>query len=215
MTKTFDQSLIDTCVISMSMLDKDDIISIGSEEFETLRREQQGCHNDLTNREDYPFKVVETTITTQPNVQQYTFGKGKIKDIYIKGYGKLVYSEDIKFNSDSSGQPTQYRLDSSENIILFPIPDQIYNITVEYIDSANVLDSEGNEGYIITTGSTLKMPERLQHLYFDALEYYLLATHIKKNTNPRYQPTVDLFKSRWTTFLSNCTPMADSTRFII
>ena len=67
MAKTFDQSLIDTARISMSMLDIDDISDTSSEEFESLRREQQGCHNELTHREEFPFGTYTKTLKTTQN----------------------------------------------------------------------------------------------------------------------------------------------------
>ena len=45
MGKTFDQSLIDTATISMSMIDPEDMQDTSSEEFASLRRIQQGCHS--------------------------------------------------------------------------------------------------------------------------------------------------------------------------
>ena len=64
MGKTFDQSLIDTAVISMSMIDPDDMADTSSEEFISLRRIQQGCHSELSNREDFPFNKSKYLILT-------------------------------------------------------------------------------------------------------------------------------------------------------
>lgn len=44
------------------------------------------------------------------------------------------------------------------------------------------------------------MPKFVQHLYWDALEYYLLACHIKKLSNPRYEPTMKIANDRWNLF---------------
>lgn len=69
-----------------------------------------------------------------------------------------------------------------------------------YYDTKNVINSKGEADYVITTGSTLKMPKFVQHLYWDALEYYLLACHIKKLSNPRYEPTMKIANDRWNLF---------------
>lgn len=217
MTKTFDQSLTDTCNISMSMLDKADVIQVGSEEYDTLRREQQGCHNDLTNRYDYPFNLATTTISTVIGTTEYNGVNGRIKGI-IQNDTKYVlkYNPKSYLNIDRTGRPEEYRETyNPDKIVLYPTPDAVYDLTVNYYDSANVSDSEGNPSYIITADSTLRMPERLQHLYFDALEYYLLATHIKKLSNPRYQPLLNIFAERWSIFLNNCSQTTEATRFII
>lgn len=219
MSKTFDQSLIDTCIISMSMLDKEDIIQVGSDEYESLRREQQGCHNELTSRYDYPFKIAKKIITTQSGLAQYDPIMGRIKDVYITINGnktQLSYNKNGYLNIDKTGQPTEFWEDyNPDKFVLYPTPDSAYTITVTYYNSANVLDAEGNGSFTISAGSTLSMPERLQHLYFDALEYFLLATHLRKNTNPRYQPTLEEFKDKWNVFLSQCGQTTTSTGFII
>ena len=64
MGKTFDQSLIDTATISMSMIDPEDMMDTSSEEFLSLRRIQQGCHSELCNRTDFPCKKADKVIKT-------------------------------------------------------------------------------------------------------------------------------------------------------
>lgn len=202
MTKTFDESLLDTAKISMSMLDPEDIIDTTSEEFEQLRREQQGCHNELTNREDFPFNITSLTIKTRDGQHIYNSVDGKIKDAYIEGKDyKLVYNSEIHLLSLKKGEPTMYAVEyNPQTIIFYPTPDKTYNINIRYYDTKNVINSKGEADYVITTGSTLKMPKFVQHLYWDALEYYLLASHIKKRSNPRYEPTMKIANDRWNLF---------------
>lgn len=138
MGKTFDQSLIDTANIPMSMIDPEDMMDTSSEEFVSMRRVQQGCHSELTNREDFPFE-----------------------------------------------------------------------------DRKNVIDTDGKASYTITIGSTLQMPERVQHLYFDALEYRVLYENTRKQSNPRWQPTLQLFNEKWQVFLRASRESNSDTYFII
>lgn len=219
MGKTFDQSLIDVANISMSMIDPADLQDTNSEEFLGLRRIQQGCHNELSNREDFPFNKYTKTIQTIEGATDYTSPDGTILGIYTKGSSKgLTFDKDLSLLTPSVGKPVKYGLKYSGNSIkisLYPTPDDNYTIDINYLNTKNVVDIEGNASYIITVGSTLRMPERVQHLYFDALEYYVLADYMRKQSNARWQPTMEIFEARWKVFLKACQPTDVETYFVI
>lgn len=215
MAKTFDQSLIDTAKISMSMLDVDDYQDTESEEFQTLRREQQGCHNELTHRDDFPFGTYVKTISIQPGQNTYSLPNGQIKNIYIKGE-KLNYTDDFLAFDERTGRPQAYSIRSNpDKIVLYPTPNATFEARIEYYDDRFVEDAQGDPQWEISIGSTLRMPERVQHLYFDALEYFLLADHIKKQTNARWQPTLQIAKDRWQVFLQGARRSDSETYFLI
>lgn len=214
MAKTFDQSLIDTAKISMSMLDVDDISDTNSEEFAELRREQQGCHNELTHREDFPFGNFTKTLYLIEGQNTYTPPMGQVKDIWLNGQ-KLQYVENYLSFNDEVGVPKYFSIKSNPTkIVVYPAPKEDYEATVEYYDDRFVLDTNKTPQWEISVGSTLRMPDRVQHLYFDALEYFLLADHIKKQTNARWQPTMQIAEARWQTFLKGARK-ADTETYII
>lgn len=215
MTKTFDESLIDTAKISMSMLDIDDISDTSSEDFESLRREQQGCHNELTHREDFPFGNFTKTLYMLEGQNTYTAPVGQIKDIWFNGQ-KLQFVDNYLSFNDKVGKPKYFSIKSNPTkIVIYPTPNEDYEATIEYYDDRFVLDTNKTPQWEISIGSTLRMPERVQHLYFDALEYFLLADHIKKQTNARWQPTMEIAKARWQTFLKGARKADTETYFII
>ena len=100
-------------------------------------------------------------------------------------------------------------------IKFYPKPDKNYSVAVDYNSTKNVILSNGDTSYTIEVGSTLKMPEQFQHLYFDALEYYVLAENMRKVSNPRYEPTLAIFKEKWKVFLRGCQPVDSETVFTI
>ena len=107
MGKTFDQSLIDTATISMSMIDPEDMEDTSSEEFISLRRIQQGCHSELCNRKDFPFKKQTKTFKAQANKSEYALPDGTILNIWIKKGGKkLEYNPAVRFLTQSK-EPTR------------------------------------------------------------------------------------------------------------
>ena len=214
MGKTFDQSLIDTARISMSMLDVDDISNTTSEEFLELRREQQGCHNELTHREDFPFGKFNKVINIQEGVTTYSLPIGQVQNLYIKNK-KLQFLDDYLTFDEQIGTPEFYSVKNNPSkLVIYPTPQMDYTAILEYYDDRYVLDTDGNPQWEISIGSTLRMPERVQHLYFDALEYFLLADHIKKQTNARWQPTMQIAEARWQTFLRGAR-RADTDTYII
>lgn len=219
MGKTFDQSLIDTAVISMSMIDPEDMADTTSEEFISMRRIQQGCHNELSNREDFPFNKFTKTIQTSKGQNAYSLPDGKVKDVRLSNnnnINKLNYDADISLLSNSTGVPDRYTVTYNPNKLKFyPTPDKSYNINVDYISTKNVILADNSYSYNIEVGSTLRMPEQFQHLYFDALEYYVLYTNMRKVSNPRWEPTYQKFLQKWQVFLNGCRTVESETRFTI
>lgn len=219
MGKTFDQSLIDTATIPMSMIDPEDMQDTTSEEFISMRRVQQGCHSELSNREDFPFNKYTKTIQLSKNQGAYSLPEGRVLEVKINvgnSVNKLLYAQDIDLLGNSTGTPNIYSVSyNPTKLKLFPVPDKSYNLSVEYNSTKNVILTNGDYSYTIETGSTLRMPEQFQHLYFDALEYYVLATNMRKQSNPRWQPTLEIFRQRWSTFLRGSKVTDSETYFSI
>ena len=219
MGKTFDQSLIDTATIPMSMIDPEDMQDTTSEEFISMRRVQQGCHSELSNREDFPFNKYTKTIQLSKNQNAYSLPEGRVLEVKINvgnSVNKLLYAQDIDLLGNSTGTPNLYSVSyNPTKLKLFPVPDKSYNLSVEYNSTKNVILTNGDYSYTIETGSTLRMPEQFQHLYFDALEYYVLATNMRKQSNPRWQPTLEIFRQRWNTFLRGSKVTDSETYFSI
>lgn len=219
MGKTFDQSLIDTANIPMSMIDPEDMEDTTSEEFISLRRVQQGCHFELTNREDFPFNKFTKNVQLAKGQNTCSAPEGTIKEIRILNGGSIdliKYDTNIALYGEGQGCPIRYCVSYNPNKIKFyPTPDKNYNAAIDYNSTKNVILEDGTYSYNIEVGSTLKMPEQFQHLYFDALEYYVLATNMRKQSNPRWQPTLEIFRQRWATFLRGCKPVDAETIFTI
>lgn len=215
MGKTFDQSLIDTARIPMSMIDPDDMQDTSSEEFLSLRRIQQGCHSELCNRADFPYKKKDKAFKTQVGISNYETPGGTIVELWVKGNTKkMTYDPNIRLLREAKGNPTTYGFKSDE-LVLYPTPDKEYEIDVTYNNTKNIIDTLGNLSYTITVGSTLDMDDDVQHLYFDALEYRVLYENMRKQSNARWQPTELLFKEKWQAFLNASRKVDSETYFVI
>ena len=211
MGKTFDQSLIDTATISMSMIDPEDMQDTSSEEFASLRRIQQGCHSELCNRSDFPCKKADKTFKTSANKSDYALPSGTIQSIWIKGNTKkMTYDPNIKLLRPTNGNPTTWGIKDSKTMT--------FEVTVTYNSTKNILDKDGLESYTITVGSTLNnkfVSDDLQHLYFDALEYRVLYEYMRKVSNPRLEVTLSLFNEKWQAFLNASRVVDSETYFAI
>lgn len=219
MGKTFDQSLIDTANIPMSMIDPEDMADTTSEEFISMRRVQQGCHSELTNREDFPFNKFTKTIQLAKGQNAYSLPDGRVTDVRINSNNtvhSLPYCADIELMGTATGTPETFTVSYNPNKLKFyPTPNKAMVVNVDYNNTKNVLLTDNSYSYNIEVGSTMRMPEQFQHLYFDALEYYVLATNMRKQSNPRWQPTLDIFRQKWNTFLRGCKTVDTETIFTI
>lgn len=219
MGKTFDQSLIDTATIPMSMIDPEDMQDTASEEFVSMRRVQQGCHNELTNREDFPFNKYTKTIQLSKKQDSYSVPEGRIVAVRLSDKNtvdELKYDSNIKLLSGTPAKPDRYMGTYNPiKIKFYPIPDKTYTVEIDYISTKNIILENGDYSYTIETNSTLRMPEQYQHLYFDALEYYVLATNMRKQSNPRWQPTLEIFRQKWIVFLRGSKSVDSETVFTI
>jgi len=219
MGKTFDQSLIDTANIPMSMIDPEDMADTSSEEFVSMRRVQQGCHSELSNREDFPFNNYTKTIQLSKGQNTFSMPEGKIVQIRLSNGNsiyELKYNPDLSMLEDKTGKPEMYTISYNPNKVKFyPAPDKNYTVSIDYISTKNVILTNGQYAYEIEKGSTLRMPEQFQHLYFDALEYYVLYENMRKVSNSRWQPTYEIFKQKWATFLRGTKAVDFETVFTI
>lgn len=219
MGKTFDQSLIDTAVISMSMIDPEDMEDTASEEFISLRRIQQGCHTELCNRADFPFKKQHKTLKTQANRAEYAIPDGTVTELWVKGNTKkMTYDPNIRLLKEYKGNPTTYGFKGLDKMVFYPTPDKIYEVDITYNSTKNIVDVNGDYGYTITIGSYLNpqyVNDNVQHLYFDALEYRVLYEYMRKVSNPRLAETEKLFNEKWQSFLNASRLVESETYFVI
>ena len=218
MGKTFDQSLIDTATISMSMIDPEDMQDTSSEEFASLRRIQQGCHTELCNRQDFPFKKQIKTIKTQANKSEYANPEGTVIELWVKGNTKkMAYDPNIKLLRSAVGNPTTFGFKGLDKIVLYPTPDKTYEVEITYNSTKNIIDTNDEYGYEITIGSYINpqyIREDLQVLYFDALEYRVLVEYMRKVSNPRLSETEKLFEAKWQALL-NASKLVDSETYFV
>ena len=219
MGKTFDQSLIDVAKISMSGIDAEDMADTTSEEFLSMRRIQNGCHSELSNRDDFPFNKYTKTIQLSKGQSTYSIPDGRIIEARISvdnNIDKMVYDNNLSLYADVKGKPVKYSVQYNPyKIKFYPTPDKSYTVNIDYFSTKNVILTDNTYSYDIEVGSTLRMPEQYQHLYFDALEYYVLAVTLRKVLSPRYEPTLEIFQQRWRVFLKGSQPVESETVFTI
>lgn len=194
--KTFQEIQEDIAYIFRSTIDPDDMQLTNQNEEEYLNV-ASSCYTEakrLLNDNTFDFTIYTTKFITNPNKQQYRQVDGQItkNGVTIEGNtAPLRYEPNGSLLRQQTGRPSKFWFDTSEKIMLYPVPDDIYDVTVKYKDMRYFLDENRVAQFEPTPKSTLRMPNRLQGAFIDWLKYETLANYIKNLSKPRYQPIID------------------------
>lgn len=194
--KTFQQIQVDVANIFRSTIDPDDMQLTNQTEEEYLNV-ASSCYTEamrLLNDNDFDFTINTYSFKTQENKQKYRQVDGQVtkNGIMVEGNTTaLRYEPNGNLLREQTGRPSKFWFDNSEKIILYPTPDDVYNITVKYKDMRYFLDENLVPQLEPQPTYTLRMPDRLQGAFIDWLKYETLANYIKNQSKPRYQPIID------------------------
>ena len=196
MAKTFQEIQEDIAYIFRSTIDPDDMQLENQLEEEYLNV-ASSCYTEamrLLNDNNFDFNILNSTIKTRSNRASYQGVNGQIikNGVLVEGNTTaLRYDANGNLLRSQTGRPSKFWLDNEENIILYPTPDAVYNVTVKFKDMRYFLDSDLVPQYEPQPTYTLRMPDRLQAPFIDWLKYETLANYIKNLSKPRYQPIIN------------------------
>lgn len=192
----------------------DDMI-FTSEDSIQARTELNSALRYLINLEDFPFKTSEQNITTSNGNANYKTPTGQITAIYDKDSKEtLKYVGNPKeYDKNAKGRPTAYWIDYKNPITkirLYPIPDDTYNLAVQFNHFEPVVDAE--EGTLKfefeNADDYLNLPlmeddskrYTLEWLFLDCLVLKTMEQNNKDQEDENYQPTINEFNERWKVF---------------
>lgn len=196
MAKTFQEIQEDIAYIFRSTIDPDDMQLENQLEEEYLNV-ASSCYTEamrLLNDNNFDFNISNSTIKTRSNRASYQGVNGQIikNGVLVEGNTTaLRYDANGNLLRSQTGRPSKFWLDNEENIILYPTPNAVYNVTVKFKDMRYFLDSDLVPQYEPQPTYTLRMPDRLQAPFIDWLKYETLANYIKNLSKPRYQPIIN------------------------
>lgn len=85
----------------------------------------------------------------------------------------LIYDNDIPFYDTKNGKPEKYYINNRDKIILYPAPDNRYDMTIETFNMLPIAAADGTYKNSITLeNDTLNVTERLEGLFIDCLSYF-------------------------------------------
>lgn len=199
-----------------SMYDSD---AADKDEFESaLTSSIQKALSELWCGYNFPFRLKTQKLKTKINKSEYERPKGKI---FIKSInGREKYS--IKCNNnflnfldnfeeldleETSGEPTSFYVKSNK-LYLYPMPDDVYNIQVEYYTLVVGENIDGEEIFTLKDeDDTLDIPEEYEVLFKNALKTLSLAYSIADTTDENYEQYMLQYERAYKLLIDYCNGM--------
>ena len=162
----------------------------------------------LWNKYNWSFKEREKTFKTQIGKSSYKKPNGQIKVKYISGekiygirYNKtyLDYISNPEILDNEKGVPTSFYLKNNK-LYLYPTPDKVYDITVEYDLIPYALNKDEEEIFRLENDDDyINIPELYEELFKNCViskaMIYALADHSDENHSgytQQYEESLDI-----------------------
>ncbi|MBR1620129.1 hypothetical protein IJ674_09585 [bacterium] len=142
----------------------------------------------------FPFRNKTFTITTSSGNAQYLTPNGNIikksvsgKQVYSVRIGKnyLEFLDDYETLEDREGTPTGFYI-KNDSLFLYPAPDDVYTVTIEYLTLAIGENDFGDSVYSLQNDEdTIDVPEKYENIFKNALitKYMLYAIASEQDEN--------------------------------
>lgn len=126
----------------------------------------------------FPFRNKTFTITTSSGNTQYSTPNGNIikksvsgKQVYSVRIGKnyLEFLDDYETLEDKEDKPTGFYI-KNDSLFLYPTPDDVYTVTIEYLTLAIGENDFGDSVYSLQNDEdTIDVPEKYENIFKNAL----------------------------------------------
>lgn len=212
-----------------SGFNKDDMIWESDEESAQAKAELNSALRYLINKEDFPFKESEQTITTSKGANGFKTPSGQIEKVYNKETLEELYYIGDKSDIDktATGTPQGFYIDyknPKSTFKLYPIPDDVYNIGVVYNHFEPVIDAEdGHLKFLLENADDyINIPfddegkrYNLEYLFMDCLVLKTMEQNNKDEQDENYRPTINEFNERWRLFKKLANPVKIEPRIVL
>ena len=154
----------------------------------------------LWNSYKFPFRYKTQVLKTRAGKNEYSSPNGVITTKVLKGdkvycvkYNNtfLTYDTSCEIEEDKGGEPTSFYI-KNDNIVLFPTPDDVYTIKLDYLSFYPACDSEGTEKATLQEEDDyLNISEKYEVLFKNTLMplamTYLIASEQDENYSAYWQ----------------------------
>ena len=151
--------------------------------------------SDLWCSTDFSFRKKTEDIILMEETREYELPDGNLVPRNVngkKGYvvsleGEfLEYLEEPPRNDTDKGRPKYFYLDN-EYIYFYPIPDKVYEISLDYYTLAIGSDSKGNPIYALNEDNDyIDIPQKLEELFKNALITKTMLYSIASDSDENY-----------------------------
>lgn len=228
MTITAQRLLTELGNKAWSGFNKDDMVWT-SEDSDQAKAELNSALRYLINKEDFPFKISEQTVTTSKGSNGYKTPPGQIIKVYNKkSLDEFYYIGDIStIDKNDSGTPEGFYIDyknPKSTLKLYPIPDDTYSIGIVYNHFEPVIDAEEGtlkfefenaDDYINIPFDDEGKRYNLEWLFADCLVLMTMAQNNKDEQDENYRPTLNEFEERWKLFKKLAKPVKVNPRMVL
>lgn len=143
----------------------------------------------------FPFRIKTLTIATREGGNEYETPNGNILKKTVSGTqvysirigtDYLEYLDDYETFEVKSGKPTGFYI-SNENIYLYPTPDNVYTVTIEYLTLAIGEDDFGSAIYSLQKEEdAINIPEKYENIFKNVLITKSMLYAIASETDENY-----------------------------
>lgn len=143
----------------------------------------------------FPFRIKKMSFVTRDDVNEYATPNGNIlkktvsgKQVYSIRLGTdyLEYLDNYDTLEQKSGKPTGFYV-SNENIYLYPAPDDVYTINIEYLTLAIGEDDFGTAIYsLVNNEDSIDIPEKYENIFKNALITKAMLYAIASESDENY-----------------------------
>ena len=143
----------------------------------------------------FPFRIKTLTIATREGGNEYETPNGNILKKTVSGTqvysirigtDYLEYLDDYETFEVKSGKPTGFYI-SNENIYLYPTPDNVYTVTIEYLTLAIGEDDFGTAIYSLQKEEdAINIPEKYENIFKNVLITKSMLYAIASETDENY-----------------------------
>jgi hypothetical protein len=143
----------------------------------------------------FPFRIKKMSFVTRDDVNEYATPNGNIlkktvpgKQVYSIRLGTdyLEYLDNCDTLEQKSGKPTGFYV-SNENIYLYPAPDDVYTINIEYLTLAIGEDDFGTAIYsLVNDEDSIDIPEKYENIFKNALITKAMLYAIASESDENY-----------------------------
>ena len=163
------------------------------DEFEsTVILSIQKALGNLWNVYNFPFKLKDYKVTTKKGKAFYPTPVGNIArsgaDYGIRiGKDPLDYLSDYLTMPDKEGKPEYFYL-KNDKLYLYPTPDDVYAVNMEYYALYPAVDAETDEDKytLVNENDYINIPERYEQIFKNALLPLTMVYAIASNSDENH-----------------------------